>query len=123
MANRLLTFFSNIFTNLNLTDIQTCYKVFKREIIQNVDIEENRFGFDPEIIGKIVRLRLRVLECAISYHGRTYNEGKKIGIKDGIRALYSIFKYRPAQQGICYKIKSIISSPLQFIIITILQKS
>lgn len=93
MGNRFLTFLSNAFTDLNLTDMETCYKVFKRDIIQSLEIEENRFGFEPEIVAKIAHLRLRIFEAGISYHGRTYNEGKKIGIKDGIRALYCIFRY------------------------------
>jgi dolichol-phosphate mannosyltransferase len=93
MGNRFLTFVSNMFTDLNLTDMETCYKIFKREIIQSIEIKENRFGFEPEIIAKIAHLRLRIYETGISYHGRTYEEGKKIGIKDGFRALYCIFHY------------------------------
>ena len=82
-------------TNLNLTDMETCYKVFKREIIQSITIEENRFGFEPEITAKIAKLKgIRVYEVGISYYGRTYEEGKKIGIKDGFRALWAIVKYR-----------------------------
>lgn len=93
LGNKLLTFLSNAFTDLNLTDMETCYKVFRRDIIQSVTIEENRFGFEPEIIAKIARLRLRIYETGISYEGRTYDEGKKIGIRDGFRALYCIFRY------------------------------
>ncbi|MBF8274186.1 MAG: hypothetical protein HW380_3291 [Magnetococcales bacterium] len=93
MGNRFLTFLSNMFTDLNLTDMETCYKVFKREIIQKIDIQENRFGFEPEIVAKVADMRLRVYEMGISYHGRTYDEGKKIGIKDGFRALYCILHY------------------------------
>lgn len=93
MGNRFLTFFSNIFTDLNLTDMETCYKVFKRDVIQSIDIQENRFGFEPEIIAKIAHKRLRIFEAGISYHGRTYEEGKKIGFRDGFRALYCIFRY------------------------------
>ncbi|MHC4454721.1 MAG: glycosyltransferase family 2 protein [Planctomycetota bacterium] len=93
LGNRLLTFLSNMFTDLNLTDMETCYKVFKREIIQNIQIKENRFGFEPEIVAKVAQMRLRIFEIGISYYARTYEEGKKIGIKDGIRALYCIFRY------------------------------
>jgi hypothetical protein len=80
-------------TNLNLTDMETCYKVFRREIIQSITIEEDRFGFEPEVTAKIARLRCRIYEVGISYYGRTYEEGKKIGWKDGIRAIYCIFRY------------------------------
>lgn len=93
MGNRFLTFLSNAFTDLNLTDMETCYKVFKREVIQSFEIEENRFGFEPEIVAKIAHMRLRIFESGISYHGRTYSEGKKIGVRDGLRALYCIFRY------------------------------
>jgi len=93
MGNRFLTFLSNMFTDLNLTDMETCYKIFKREVIQSIDIQENRFGFEPEIVAKIAHKRLRIFEAGISYHGRTYEEGKKIGLKDGFRALYCIFRY------------------------------
>ncbi len=93
LGNRLLTFLSNMFTDLNLTDMETCYKVFKREIIQNIQIKENRFGFEPEIVAKVARMRLRIYEIGISYFARTYEEGKKIGIKDGLRAFYCIFRY------------------------------
>lgn len=95
MGNGLLTLFSNMMTNLNLTDMETCYKVFKREIIQNIMIEENRFGFEPEITAKIAKIKgIRIYEVGISYYGRTYEEGKKIGIRDGFRALWAIVKYR-----------------------------
>jgi glycosyltransferase involved in cell wall biosynthesis len=93
VGNRFLTLISNIFTNLNLTDMETCYKVFKREIIQSIKIEENRFGFEPEITAKVARLNVRIYEVAISYHGRTYAEGKKIGWKDGLSAIRCILKY------------------------------
>ena len=93
MGNRFLTLLSNMFTDLNLTDMETCYKVFKREIIQSIDIKENQFGFEPEVVAKVAELRCRVYEMGISYHGRTYAEGKKIGIKDGFRALYCIVRY------------------------------
>lgn len=95
LANKLLTLLSNLFTRLHLTDMETCYKVFRREIIQAIDIEENRFGFEPEITAKIARTGCRVQEVAISYQGRHYREGKKIGWKDGIRAIYCIAKYSP----------------------------
>lgn len=93
LANRFLTLLSNMFTDLNLTDMETCYKVFKREVIQSIEIEENRFGFEPEIVAKVAQRRLRIFEMGISYFGRTYEEGKKIGIKDAFRALYCIFRY------------------------------
>jgi len=92
-ANSLLTLFSNIFTNLNLTDMETCYKVFKREIIQSIDIKENSFGIEPEITAKIAKKKVRIYEVGISYHGRTYEEGKKIGLKDAFRAFWAIIKY------------------------------
>lgn len=99
MGNGLLTLFSNMMTNLNLTDMETCYKVFKREIIQSIAIEENRFGFEPEITAKIAKIKgIRIYEVGISYYGRTYEEGKKIGIKDGFRALWAIVKYRIKSQ-------------------------
>jgi glycosyltransferase involved in cell wall biosynthesis len=93
LGNGFLTLFSNIFTNLNLTDMETCYKVFRREIIQHITIEENRFGFEPEITAKIAKLHCRIYEVGISYYGRTYEEGKKIGWRDGVRAIYCILKY------------------------------
>lgn len=93
VGNGLLTLMSNMFTNLNLTDMETCYKVFRREIIQSISIEENRFGFEPEITAKISKLNCRIYEVGISYYGRTYEEGKKIGWKDGVRAIYCILKY------------------------------
>lgn len=93
VGNRFLTLISNMFTNINLTDMETCYKVFKSEIIKQVEIEENRFGFEPEITAKISKLKCRIFEVGISYSGRTYDEGKKIGWKDGLRAIYCILKY------------------------------
>ena len=93
VGNKFLTLLSNMFTNLNLTDMETCYKAFKREVIQGIVIEENRFGFEPEITAKVAKLDLVIYEVGISYYGRTYKEGKKIGWRDGFRALYSIFKY------------------------------
>jgi glycosyltransferase involved in cell wall biosynthesis len=93
LGNRCLTFLSNMFSDLNLTDMETCYKVFKREVIQSINIQEDRFGFEPEIVAKVAAMRVRIYEQGISYYGRTYEEGKKIGWKDGLRALYCIFHY------------------------------
>jgi len=93
VGNWFLTILSNMLTNLNMTDMETCYKVFRREIIQSIPIEENRFGFEPEITVKIAKRKLRVYEVGISYFGRTYAEGKKIGWKDGFRALWCLLKY------------------------------
>lgn len=93
VGNRLLTLLSNVFTNLNLSDMETCYKVFRREIVQQISIEEDRFGFEPEITAKVARLGCRVYEVGISYAGRTYEEGKKIGWKDAVRAVWCIVKY------------------------------
>jgi dolichol-phosphate mannosyltransferase len=93
LGNRFLTTLSNMLTDLNLTDMETCYKVFRREIIQSITIEENRFGFEPEVVAKVAQMRVRVYEMGISYRGRTYAEGKKIGVRDGWRALYCILKY------------------------------
>ena len=93
LGNGLITLMSNMLTNLNLTDIETCYKAFRREIIQSITIEENRFGFEPEITAKITKIKCRIYEVGISYYGRTYDEGKKINWKDGLRALYCILKY------------------------------
>jgi dolichol-phosphate mannosyltransferase len=96
MGNRFLTFVSNMFTDLNLTDMETCYKVIRKEIIDQIEIEEPRFGFEPEVVAKLAHLNVRIFEMGISYYGRTYAEGKKIGAKDGWRALYCIFKYNIA---------------------------
>ena len=95
VGNLFLTWLSNMFTNLNLTDMETCYKVFKKEILENISIEENRFGVEPEITAKIAKLRprIRIFEVGISYYGRTYEEGKKITWKDGFRANYAVIKY------------------------------
>jgi glycosyltransferase involved in cell wall biosynthesis len=93
VGNGFLTLLSNMFTNLNLTDMETCYKVFRREIIQSILIEENRFGFEPEITAKVSKIKCSIYEVGISYYGRTYDEGKKIGWKDGVRALICIIKY------------------------------
>jgi len=93
IGNRFLTTLSNMMTDLNLTDMETCYKVFRREVIQSVDITEDRFGFEPEITAKVAKRQLRIYEVGITYSGRTYADGKKIGWKDGVRALYCILKY------------------------------
>jgi len=94
LGNAMLTFMSNMFTNLNLTDMETCYKLFKTDIIQKIELHEKRFGFEPEVTAKISRVpKIRVYEVGISYYGRTYEEGKKIGWKDGFRAIYCILKY------------------------------
>lgn len=99
VGNKLLTFLSNMFSNLNLTDMETCYKLFRTDIIQNIKIKENRFGFEPEITIKISRIpNIRIYEVGIAYYGRTFQEGKKINWKDGMRAIYCIFKY-----GIFYR--------------------
>lgn len=94
LGNKFLTFISNALTNLNLTDMETCYKLFKRQVIEQIQIRENRFGIEPEITAKISKIpNIKIYEVGISYYGRTYNEGKKIGWKDGFRAIYSIIKY------------------------------
>jgi glycosyltransferase involved in cell wall biosynthesis len=93
VGNRLLTLISNMFTNLNLTDMETGYKAFRREVIQAIKLEQDRFGFEPEVTVKIARMKLRIYEVGISYYGRTYEEGKKIGWKDGVKALWCILKY------------------------------
>ena len=93
MGNRFLTLISNMLTNLNLTDMETCYKMFRREVIQSISIEEDRFGFEPEITAKVAKGDYRIYEVGISYYGRTYAEGKKIGWRDGLRAIYAILKY------------------------------
>jgi len=101
VANRLLTLVSNMLTNVNLTDMETCYKAFRRDVVRQITIEEDRFGFEPEITAKVAKLGCRIYEVGISYHGRTYAEGKKIGWRDGARALYAILKYnlfRPARR-------------------------
>ena len=98
VANRFLTLVSNMITNLNLTDMETCYKVFRSEVVQAIRIQENRFGFEPEITAKVAKLRCRIYEVGISYDGRSYAEGKKIGLKDAMRALLCLFKY-----GFCYR--------------------
>ena len=94
LGNQFLTFISNMFTNLNLSDMETCYKLFKADMIKSLNLKENRFGFEPEVTAKISRIKnIRIYEVGISYYGRTYEEGKKIGWKDGMRAIYCILKY------------------------------
>jgi glycosyltransferase involved in cell wall biosynthesis len=93
VVNKGLTLLSNMLTDLNLTDMEVCYKVFRREILQQITIEEDRFGFEPEITAKVARLKCRIYEVGISYSGRTYSEGKKIGVRDGVRAVWCILKY------------------------------
>ena len=93
MGNKFLTLLSNMMTNINLSDMETCYKAFRREVIQSIRIQENRFGFEPEITAKVTKAGCRIYEVGISYYGRTYKEGKKIGWKDGFRAIYCILKY------------------------------
>ena len=94
IGNKFLTFISNMFNNLNLTDMETCYKMFKKEVIREINIQENRFGIEPEITAKIARMNVRICEVGISYYGRTYKEGKKIGWKDGLNAIKASIKYR-----------------------------
>ena len=93
IGNGVLTLMSNFFTDLNLSDMETCYKAFRREVIQSIKIRENRFGFEPEVTAKVAKMNLRIYEVGISYYGRTYEEGKKIGWRDGFRAIYCILKY------------------------------
>ncbi|MBW2448241.1 MAG: glycosyltransferase family 2 protein [Deltaproteobacteria bacterium] len=93
LGNRMLTLFSNMLTDLNLTDMEVCYKAFRREIVEQIEIEEDRFGFEPEITAKVARLGARIYEVGIAYHGRTYEDGKKIGWRDGVRAVVCILKY------------------------------
>ena len=99
LGNGLLTLLSNMATDLNLTDMESCYKAFRREVIQSIRIQEQRFGFEPEITAKVARKRCRIYEVGISYYGRTYNEGKKIGWRDGIRAIWCILKYNTWARG------------------------
>jgi glycosyltransferase involved in cell wall biosynthesis len=93
LGNKFLTLLSNMFSNINLTDMETCYKAFRREVISNIIIEEDRFGFEPEITAKVAKSGARIYEIGIAYYGRTYKEGKKIGWRDGVRAIYAIVKY------------------------------
>lgn len=94
LANKFLTNFSNLFTHYKLTDMETCYKVFKSEVIKNIDLKENRFGFEPEVTAKLSKVKAKIIEVQIEYSPRSKDEGKKIGIKDGLRAIYCILKYR-----------------------------
>ncbi|MBN2048574.1 MAG: glycosyltransferase family 2 protein [Anaerolineaceae bacterium] len=93
VANRFLTMISNLFTNVNLSDMETCYKVFRKEILDQIELKQDRFGFEPEVTAKVAKLRCRIYEVPISYYGRTYEEGKKIGFKDGFNALWCILRY------------------------------
>jgi len=99
VGNKFLTVLSNMLTNLNLTDMETCYKVFRREVIQSITLEEPRFGFEPEVTAKIARRGLSIYEVGISYYGRTYAQGKKIGWRDGVRAIFVILKYNVWKRG------------------------
>ncbi|TVP77898.1 MAG: glycosyltransferase family 2 protein [Puniceicoccaceae bacterium] len=93
LGNKFLTMLSNMLTNLNLTDMECCYKVFRREVLDQITVEESRFGVEPELTAKVAKLKVRIFEVGISYYGRTYEEGKKIGWRDGVRAIYVILKY------------------------------
>ena len=93
LGNKFLTLLSNMMTNLNLTDMECCYKLFRREVLDQITIEENRFGAEPELTAKVSKLNVRIYEVGISHYGRTYSEGKKIGWRDGVRAIYAILKY------------------------------
>ena len=106
LGNRFLTLLSNMLTDLNLTDMECCYKVFRREVIQSIRMQESRFGIEPELVAKVAQLRLRIYEMGVSYAGRTYEEGKKIGVRDGFRALYCILRYNAFKAPV----------PLQFLI-------
>jgi glycosyltransferase involved in cell wall biosynthesis len=99
IGNQFLTQLSNMFTNLNLTDMETCYKMFRKEVLKRMQVEENRFGFEPEITAKVAQMGVRIYEVSISYYGRTYKEGKKIGWKDGVRAIWCILKYNLFKRG------------------------
>lgn len=111
VANSFLTLLSNMITDLNLTDMETCYKVFRREVIQSIPLEENRFGFEPEVTVKIAKRNLRVYEVGISYWGRTYAEGKKIGWKDGFRALWCLAKYAITEPTVAASLPETQQSP------------
>lgn len=113
VVNRGLTLLSNMLTNINLTDMETCYKAFRREVIQSITIEENRFGFEPEITAKVAQTGCRIYEVGISYYGRTYQEGKKIGWKDGVRALFCILKYNLFSQQRRSKTSPVLSNALK----------
>lgn len=112
IGNQFLTFISNMFTNLNLTDMETCYKLFDTSIVQRLDLKEKRFGFEPEVTAKIARIpRIRIYEVGISYYGRTYQEGKKIGWRDGVRAIYCILKYNLFRSKSPYRKASEVEAP------------
>ena len=100
VGNSILTLLSNCLTNINLSDMETCYKAFRRDVIQSIPLEENRFGFEPEITVKVAKRKLRIYEVGISYWGRTYEEGKKIGWKDGVRALWCLLKYAMTESSV-----------------------
>jgi glycosyltransferase involved in cell wall biosynthesis len=110
VGNRLLTLLSNCLTNINLTDMETCYKVFRREVIQSIPLEENRFGFEPEITVKVAKRHLRIYEVGISYWGRTYEEGKKIGWKDGVHAVWCLLKYSIKEPAVAARAASPVES-------------
>jgi glycosyltransferase involved in cell wall biosynthesis len=114
VGNRLLTTMSNVFTNLNLTDMETCYKAFRREVIQSLDLREDRFGFEPEVTAKVARAGYRVYEVGVSYDGRTYAEGKKIGWRDGVRALYCVARYSRPAAGLGARLRAGRRSPSDF---------
>src|SRR5277367_5750548 len=117
VGNKVLTLLSNALTNINLSDMETCYKAFRREIIQSIPIEEDRFGFEPEITVKLAKRRLRIYEVGISYWGRTYEEGKKIGWRDGVRAVWCLLKYSLKEPAVAFReavpVDSLRSSPPQ----------
>jgi glycosyltransferase involved in cell wall biosynthesis len=110
LGNKLLTTTSNMFTNLNLTDMETCYKAFRREVIQSIELEEDRFGIEPEVTAKVAAAGWRIFEVGISYSGRTYAEGKKIGWRDGVRAIYGILRYSPV--GVRLRGRSVPARPV-----------
>jgi hypothetical protein len=111
VGNRILTLLSNIFTNINLSDMETGYKVFRRAVLEDLRVEEKRFGFEPEITAKLAQRRCRFYEVGIAYYGRTYEEGKKIGWRDGVRALYVILKYNLWKRQACVPAKSNDAAP------------
>jgi len=100
MGNRFLTLLSNMMSDLHVTDMETCYKCFRREVIQAIPIEENRFGFEPEVTAKLAKMQLRVMETSVSYYPRSYQEGKKIGVRDGFRAIWCIIRYNVLDRGV-----------------------
>jgi glycosyltransferase involved in cell wall biosynthesis len=112
VGNRLLTLLSNCLTNINLSDMETCYKAFRREVIQAIPIEEDRFGFEPEITVKLAKRHLRIYEVGIGYWGRTYEEGKKIGWRDGVRALWCLLKYSVKERAVAAQVPTAVPEPL-----------